>query len=206
MTIEKDIEAALRTPMSAEQRAVVDARVRAAIAQALPAARGRFQVRRSLLLVAVLVLVPVVGAGAAILSTETPLGIASAAEFAAELEAAKEEVPLPVGRTWPAGPSLAVNPDAGYSRGGGRSTVEAVAFCIWLDEWLDAREAGDADREHAAATTVAAVPTWPSWTSPFWTESYTDHLQGLITAVGDGDEAPVRQEMELNCDFAANQP
>jgi hypothetical protein len=204
MTIEQHIEDVLTAPMTAEGRSRLDARVGSAIESAPARPRRRIRIRRSLVLVAVALVVPVVGVGAAIMSTESPYGLATATEFAAELEAAKAEVPLPAGRIWPAIPAFEVDPDAGYSRGGGRSTVEGVATCIWLDDWLDARQAGDAGRVQVAARTIAAIPTWPSWTSPFWTESYTDHLQPIIDAVAGGMEAPVRSEMRTNCEFAAD--
>ena len=202
MSIEEHIEDALRTPMTAEGRSWLDARVGAAIASARP--KRRWRIRRSLVLVAVALVVPVVGVGAAIMSTEDPYGLAGPNEFRAELQAAMADVPLPAGRSWPDGPALAVDPDGYYSRGGGRSTVEGIAVCIWLDEWLDARTVGDIGREQVAAATIAGIPRWPSWTSPFWTVDYDRHLEPLIAAVANRDEGPVRVEMGSNCSFVAD--
>jgi hypothetical protein len=195
---------ALTEPMTAAQRSSLDARLAPTLAR--PAPRHRFirlPVRRSLLLVAALILlVPLVAATAAILSTEDPFGLADATEFQAELDAAKAAVPLPAGRTWPAHLTV-TDQSAAYSRGGARSWVEGNAVCIWFDEWLDARAAGDATRAGLAAAEIARIPTWPSWNSPFWTQSVRDWYAPIIRQVANGDPSGVEAEMQNNCSWAA---
>ena len=199
VSFEEQLEQALAAPMSPGQRAALDARV-ARMLRSADATRGRrFLVGRSLLLAALLFLIlPVVFiAGAAIMSTEDPFGLADASEFEAELDAAIADVPLPPGRTWP--DHLRADPSAYYSRGGARSWVEFNAYCIWLDEWLDARVAADPDRERDAAGTIAEIPSWPSWDSPFWDQTTRDHLMTIIAAVGTDDQATVQPELQLIC-------
>jgi hypothetical protein len=92
-----------------------------------------------------------------------------------------------------------------YDRGGGRSEVEFLAMCIWFDDWLDARAAGDPERERAATDQIQLFRTWPSWDSPFWDQSVRDHFNPIIDAVANGDPGPVEAEMTLNCS-AVNDP
>jgi hypothetical protein len=200
--VENRIEALLRAPLTHEQRALLDEPVRAAIAAGVVERRRRLPIRRSLILVVILMIVlpSIFVVGAAILSTEDPMGLAGAGEFQAELDVAKAAVVLPAGRTWPE--FLRVTDwSAGYSRGGGRSWVESVAMCIWFDEWLEAREAGAVGREAIAARTIAGIPQWPSWNSPFWDKSVRDHYLPVIASVNRGDDAPARAEMTTNCSW-----
>lgn len=203
MTIDKSFEdrlgEVLSAPMSPQQRTELDRRVESALAATpFPVRRRRAPVRRSVLLAAALVLLlPTIFVVGAALNTEDPFGLTDAPGFQAELDAAMAQVPLPAGRAWP--DYLRADPSAAYSRGGGQSWVELNAVCIWFDEWLGARAASDADRERIAAATIADIPTWPSWSSPFWTESVRDHLVPLIAAIDHGDATPIRREMQLNC-------
>lgn len=126
-----------------------------------------------------------------------PFGLATPTEFQAELDAAMNEVPLPEGRVWPDVPALHADQPGvgGYSREGGRGTVESIAVCIWLDEWLDARVAADAARAEVAAIQIHDIRTWPSWDSVFWDQSVRDHYGPIIDAVADGNAAPAEAEM-----------
>jgi hypothetical protein len=201
MSFEHRLTEALAVPLSIDQRSRLDARIQSATAAWRPAAVRRWPLRRSLLVAAaLLVALPAVLVAAGVFSTEDPYGLADAREFRAELEAAKVAVVLPAGRTWP-GFLQVTDESAGYSRGGARSWVENVALCIWLDEWLDARAVGVTARESTAAEAIAAIPTWPSWNSPFWTQSVRDHYKPVLASVAAGDETPVRQEMATNCSW-----
>jgi len=193
----------LAEPMTSAQRSALDAR----LAPTLAAPRrvgllGRRMVRRSLLLVAVMVIVLPLLAAAGLFSTEDPFGLADASEFQAELDVAKSVVPLPVGRNWPDFLKV-TDQSASYSRGGARGWVENVALCIWFDEWLVARTAGDPRREQVASTEIESIPTWPSWNSVFWTQSVRDHYAPIIRQVAAGDPTGVEAEMQLNCSWAA---
>lgn len=200
MTFEDRVSETLRMPIAEELRAALDLRVRAAI-NAKPVQRRVLPIRRTLLFAALLALsLPGLLVGGMYL-TESPLGLGTAREYAAEIEAAKLVVPLPDGRTWPR--FLEPNANETYSRGGGQPTVESVAMCIWFDEWLVARAGSDAARERIAEETIASIPTWRSWYSPFFDESYRQHRTSIIAAVGRGDEAPVRSEMNSNCSWVA---
>lgn len=201
MMLEERITEALREPVAPELRTALDLRVRAAMDATPPRRRRRFNVTRALVLAGLVALaLPGVIIGGVRL-TEGFLGLVDANAFAAEIEAAKQIVPLPAGRTWP--DYLGVDPEVTYDRGGGLPTVEGVATCIWLDEWLDARAASDARRERIAAETIASIPTWTSWNTPFFDQSYRDYYGSLFAAVARGDEAPVRANMELNCPGSA---
>jgi hypothetical protein len=194
---------ALAEPMTAAQRAFLDARLAPTLAGRPPARLlGRRAVRRSLLLVAALLVVIPLVAAATMLSTEDPFGLADAAEFQAELDAAKAAVPLPAGRSWPAHLTV-TDQSAAYSRGGARGWVESNAVCIWFDEWLDARAAGDATREGLAAAEIQRIPTWPSWNSLFWDQSVRDWYAPIIQQVANGDPSGVEREMQGGCSWAA---
>jgi hypothetical protein len=81
--------------------------------------------------------------------------------------------------------------------------VESNAVCIWFVEWLDARAAGDGSRTGLAAAEIGRIPTWPSWNSPFWTQSVRDWYAPIIAQVANGDPRGVGREMQLNCSWAA---
>jgi hypothetical protein len=200
MNLEERITEVLRAPVSRELRTALDLRVRAVIEGTPVPRRRRFGVARALVLAGLvgLALPGLITGG--IFLTENPLGLADASEFAAEIEAAKLAVPLPPGRTWPA--FFAVDdPNANYSTGGAQPWAESIATCLWLDEWLDARATEHAAREAMAASTIAEIPGWPSWESPFYDQSYRDHYRPIIEAVGRDKAAPVEAEMNLNCDW-----
>jgi hypothetical protein len=203
-SLEGRLTDALIEPMTPLQRTILDARLAPTLANRPPVRLlGRRAVRRSLLLAAALVIaIPLVAAAAAILSTEDPFGLADATEFQAELDAAKAVVPLPAGRSWPAHLTV-TDQSAGYSRGGARSWVENNALCIWFDEWLDARAAGDASRTGLAAAEIGRIPTWPSWNSVFWTQSVRDWYGPIIQQVANGDPSGVEREMQSSCSWAA---
>jgi hypothetical protein len=204
MNLEDRITEALRAPVAIEARTALDLRVRAAIEAMPPRRARRTWVVRGLVLAGLLAIAVPGAIAAGIFFTENPLGLADAGEYAAEIEAAKEIVPLPAGRTWP-GFLRPEDPNGSYSRGGGLPTVEAAAMCIWFDEWLDAREAADPGRESAAAETIAGIPSWASWDSAFYDQSYRDHFGPIIAAVGRGDARPVEREMGLNCSWVSDE-
>ncbi|MGZ8741135.1 MAG: hypothetical protein ACXWZ8_11115 [Gaiellaceae bacterium] len=118
--------------------------------------------------------------------TETPFGLSDAAGFQAEIDAAKQAVPLPAGVQWPSYVDVQDH-EGGYSRGGGRFQVEGVAFCLWLGSWLDATRAADVAAANAARRTLLAVPTWVLYTSPFADQSYRDVLDKITAGVQAND-------------------
>lgn len=204
MNLEDRISDALRAPLAPETRTALDLRVRTAIDATPRRRRRRIRLTRALAFAGLLAIaVPSVIVGGIFL-TESPRGLADAAEYAAEVEAAKLEVPLPEGRTWPDFLGQK-DPNVSYSRGGGRPTVESVAMCIWFGEWLDARAAKDEPREAIAAATIADIPIWGSWNSHFFDQSYRDHFGPVIAAVGRDDAAPVEAEMDLNCSWVRDE-
>jgi len=201
-TFEHQLRQMFGAPLTASERELLDGRVwqRLASAQRSPRSTWRRPGRVMLIAAALALVIPLAALGG-VFSTEDPFGLADPAEFQVELDAALADVVLPPGRAWPDVPSLnAEQPGVGaYSRGGARSTVELIAFCIWLDDWADARGVGDAHRISADATHLAGVPSWPSWNSPFWTESVRDHMSGVLAAVDRNDIEPVRHELATNC-------
>ena len=149
--VEQQLRQMFGAPLTTSERELLDDRVRQRLASAKRSPRSMWRrPGRVTLIAAVLALVIPLAALGGIFSTEDPYGLADPAEFQAELDAALADVALPPGRAWPDVPSLhAEQPGVGaYSRGGARSTVELIAFCIWLDDWADARGAGDATSDH----------------------------------------------------------
>jgi hypothetical protein len=198
MTFEGRITETLRAPVAPDLRAALDRRVRAAIDAAPAPPRRGFNVTRALVLVGLLALaLPGVIVGGVRL-TEGFLGLIDARAFAEEIEAAKDMVPLPAGRAWPEY-FRAGDPNAMFDRGGALPWAESIATCLWLDEWLDARAAADIAREGIAAQAIAGIPSWQSWNTPFFDQSYRDYYRSIFGAVARGDERPVRANVPLNC-------
>lgn len=129
-------------------------------------------------------LVAVTSAG--IRHTEDPFGLNSAAAFQAEIDAAKEVVPLPAGATWPSYVDVQ-DPDGSYSRLGGRTQVEGVAFCLWVGSWVRAKNAGDTLTADAARTTLLKVPTWEMYTGAFATPEFRDVIDRIVAGVRAND-------------------
>lgn len=194
---------ALAEPVTSAQRSALDVRMAPTLAgpRRTGLLGGRI-VRRGLLLAAALLIALPLMAAAGFFSTEDPFGLADAAEFQAELDVAKAAVALPAGQSWPDFLKV-TDPSASYSRGGARSWVESVAMCIWFDEWLGALTTGDPAREQVARAEIESIPTWPSWNSPFWTQSVRDHYGPIISQVSAGDPSGVEAEMQTNCSWTA---
>jgi hypothetical protein len=193
------LRAALSTPMTARQRASLDGRLRVRLE---PHSVRQLRIRPRgivLILAALLVAAPAVFVvSAALRSTESPNGLASAAAFQAEIDAAKKVVPLPAGATWPS--SLATSDQSGsYSAGGGRTWVEFVAFCAWDRSWLAAAASGSGAQAQVARDTILAVPTWEFYRGEFATQSARDVVDTVIAGVRSGDSGPVEQFVTTNC-------
>ncbi len=193
------LRAALSYPMTARQRASLDDRLQGRLEKGT---RGTPHVRPrtvALLLTALLIAAPVVFAvSAALRSTESPNGLASATAFQAEIDAAKKVVPLPAGATWP--PSLTVSDQsASYSASGGRSWVEFVAFCAWDRSWLAATASGASEQAQTARDVILTMPTWELYRGEFATDSSRAAIDAVIMGVQSGDKTPVTQFVSLNC-------
>ncbi len=191
------LRAALAAPMTAIQRASLDARLERRLA---PGSRRRLHVRPrtiaaafALLLLAAPMIFPV---SALLRTTESPLGLESAAAFQGEIDAAKKVVPLPAGATWP--PSLVAR-DGTYSAGGARSWVEMVAFCAWDRSWLDATTSGPSGRAQAARSVILSTPTWEFYRGQFSTDSSRAAIDRIVAAVRDNDTSIVAGFVQLNC-------
>lgn len=139
-------------------------------------------------------------ATAGIRHTEDPFGVVDAKGFQAEVDAAKEAVALPAGASWP--PYLVADPDAGYSRNGGRSWVEGVAFCRWMDAWLNATESADIAAATTARDTLLTVPTWVLYTGPFGDQSYRDVLDASLAGVSANNPQAAREASRPACSGA----
>ena len=193
------LRAALSAPMTTLKRAALDDRLRDRLER-----QGRSKLHprpRSivLLLAALLIAGPTVFAvSAALRSTESPNGLASAAAFQAEIDAAKKVVPLPAGATWP--PYLTVSDKSGsYSAGGARTWVEYVAFCSWDSSWLAATASGAAELAETARSTILTTPTWEFYGGQFATDSSRAGIERVIAGVRTGDKKPVAEFVSLNC-------
>ena len=193
------LRATLSTPMTACQRASLDERLLGRLegrSRRAPLARPRAV---AMLLAALLVTAPAVFAvSAALRSTESPNGLASAAAFQAEIDAAKKVVPLPAGATWPAY-LTAADKSGSYSAGGARSWVEYVAFCSWDQSWLTATASGESEQAATARDVILGMPSWEFYRGEFATDSSRAAIDAVIAGVRTGDETPVAWFVGLNC-------
>lgn len=193
------LRAALSAPMTTLQRAALEDRLRARLQRSSPR-RVRARPRTvALLLGALLIAAPAVFAvSAALRSTESPNGLASAAAFQAEIDAAKRDVPLPAGATWP--PYLTASDNGGsYSAGGGRTWVEFVAFCAWDRSWLATTASGATGQARTAREVILDMPNWEFYRGEFATDSSRAAIDAVIVGVRAGDTSPVTQFVTLNC-------
>lgn len=195
--LESELTAILGSPMTTENIAGLERRLRSRPVR--PVARPSMPIRRVTLLAATLTLATLLVAGvtATIQTTESPDGLVSAEAFQSEIDAAKAEVPKPDGATWPA--SLDASAGAVYSKGGGRASVEAVAFCLWTRSWLVAHAVGDAAHARIAATTLTDVPRWPGYRGVFSDQSYRDEVDKVVAGVAIGDPKPADRFASRNC-------
>jgi hypothetical protein len=203
LTIEERLSAAFGEPMSARARARLDTRVTSALERA-PAPRRRLGLRltRTLLVVALLMsVVPsIFVVGAAIFDTEAPYGMGNADAYDAELAAAKAVTPIPPGATWPPYLERAEDRSASYGTGLGRSMVEINAYCLWLGDWYQAQERGDAVSVGAAVSALDKARSWESFTDPLTSDQgFRDNIQSRIDAAERGDAETVLFELETNC-------
>ncbi len=193
------LRAGLSVLMTSQQLASLDDRLQARLARR---ERSAFKIRSRSIALAVaglLIAAPAVFAvSAALRSTESPNGLASAAAFQAEIDAAKQVVPLPAGATWP--PYLTASDASGsYSAGGGRTWVEFVASCAWDRSWLAASSSGAAAQAQTARAVILGMPAWEFYSGEFATDSFRAAIDGVIAAVRTGDTTPVTQFVTLNC-------
>lgn len=201
--VESRLAAAFSASMTPTERGWLDARV-AAVLERTPATRRRFRFRlsRTLLLVAALLIVlpSIFVASAALRNTEAPSGMGSAEQYDAELAAAKAVTPIPPGATWPPSLERAEDRRASYGTGLGWAMVEYNAYCLWLGEWYQAREAGEPARVEAAAVVLNDVRGWTTFTDPLTSDQGSRAgTNAVIDAVRDGDAGLVLRELELNC-------
>ncbi|MGZ6297120.1 MAG: hypothetical protein ACXWPV_08345 [Candidatus Limnocylindrales bacterium] len=193
------LRAALSTPMTARQRASLDERLLGRLQRRPRRARLARPRAVALLLGALLVTAPAVFAvSAALRSTESPNGLASAAAFQADIDAAKKVVPLPAGATWP--PYLtAADKSGSYSAGGARTWVEFVAFCTWDQSWLAATASGESGQAATARDVILSMPSWEFYRGDFATDSSRAAIDTVIAGVRTGDKTPVAEFVRLNC-------
>ena len=127
-----------------------------------------------------------------------PPELSSAQQFQRELDVAKAQVRLPPSATWP--PYVNVqDSSANYSSGGGRSQVEGVAFCLWLQAWLDAARTGDAAAQSDAGAVIMAAPTQEFVRGDNADQTFRDAIDKIVTDVRSGRPAAVALSGRLPC-------
>jgi hypothetical protein len=179
-SIEERLVSVLRQPMRATQVAHLDLRMSEAREQPRPAPWPRLRFgRKTVLVLAVLTVVPLGAAASGFLGggTESPHGMVDAAGYREEIEAAQAVVPIPPGSAWP---PVTVPPGI-YSRDGGRSEVEFVAFCLWSDAWLEAHREGDGAAESQSLRMLKAYRAWVGL-DDFADASFRDGIDSVVGA------------------------
>ena len=124
--------------------------------------------------------------------------ITTGEEYQREIDLAKADVALPPEVTWP--PYVDVTDrDAGYDRGGGRSQVEGVAFCLWLQYGVDSARSGDEAAKASATAVLVAAPSQEFFTGKFADQSYRDVIVQVIADVRADKPAAVMQSGRPPC-------
>jgi len=124
--------------------------------------------------------------------------ITTAEGYQREIDLAKADVALPPEATWP--PSVDVTDrDAGYDRGSGRSQVEGVAFCLWLQYWVDSARSGDEAARAAATAVIVAAPSKEFFSGKFADQSYRDVIVQVIADVRADKPAAVMKSGRPSC-------
>jgi hypothetical protein len=201
-SIEERLSAAFGADMTSTQRAWVDKRVDAALSYGSVRRWSGLRLRRSALLVGALLILAPSGfvVGAAILSTEAPYGMGNAEAYDAELKAAKAVTPIPPGATWPPYLEQAQDRSASYGVGLGTQMVEVNAFCLWLGDWYDANERGDATAKAEATVALERTRGWTTFTDPFLSDAGFRAIHShTIDAAVEGDTTTVLQQLQTNC-------
>lgn len=199
-----DLDARLQTslgaPVTAAQHVMLDKRFATRLTGAPTPSRaaGRRWSVVAILVVAILSVSAVVGVSAEMRLTEDPLGLESAGQYAQEIAAAEQIVPIPAGAAWPA--YLGVqDPNGSYARGGGRSQVEFVGVCLWSESWLSADRAGDSVTRVIATAGLKAVRTWPIYITSDPAHGMRALIDQLITSAVQGSAAPIHTFVAINC-------
>lgn len=194
------LRANLGAPMTAAQQVALDGRLATRLAG--PPVTSRAVGRRgslvAVLVVALLAVSAVVGVSAEVRLTEDPLGLESAGQYAQEISAAEQIVPLPPGAAWP-GYLGVLDPNGSYARGGGRSQVEFVGVCLWSESWLNADRAGDPVTRAAATAGLQGIRGWPIYTASDPAQGMQAMIDQLITSAAQGDAAPIQNFVSVNC-------
>lgn len=199
-----DVDTRLRTnlgaPMTAAQQIMLDGHLATRLAgpPAPTRAAGRRWSLVAVLVVALLAVSVVVGVSAEMRLTEDPLGLEPAGQYAQEIAAAEQIVPIPSGTAWPSYLG-ALDASANYARGGGRSQVEFVAVCLWSQSWLNADRAGDPATRAAATAGLQGVRAWSIYAASDPTHGMRGMIDQLITSAAQGSAAPIQRFVSVNC-------
>jgi hypothetical protein len=111
-------------------------------------------------------------------------------------------IPLPPGYEWRKAVDLFTAWDSEptmYSATGIKDIYAGFAACAWEAEWLAGRRAGDAGRVRAATTVLAEARSWPD-AGADKTGGARRQRDEIATAAANGDAAPLRQDIKVNCD------
>lgn len=122
-------------------------------------------------------------------------GMQGASAAQAEVDAAKQDTPLPPGATV----SVAITDQAGsYESGYGTVLVQGQAICAWFKYWLSAESSNDAQALFAAQDAAKKIPTWTVYTRA--DQSFRDLINSVIDKANLGDPTPMSEFVTNNCE------
>lgn len=122
-----------------------------------------------------------------------------------ELDRVRQEIPLPPGVTW-SEPTFG-DDEALYGQQMGVMMATIEAQCAWSEEWLEARDEGDAARMRGAIDGLAVVRTHMPLHEPGtgeesggWEASSLRAWDEWLAAAKRGNAEPLQQFVRANCD------
>lgn len=119
----------------------------------------------------------------------------SAAEAQGEFEAARSEIPLPVGYVFA---ELQIpDAEASYERGFGDVQAEIYAQCAWFDRWLEGFETNDAQDMDESLSVLVTFRSGFKYRNA--DSSYQRGFDQVLDSMSKSSPDLVTRELDINC-------
>lgn len=119
----------------------------------------------------------------------------SAAEAQGEFEAARSEIPLPVGYAF--AEIQIPDAEAAYERGFGDVQAETYAQCAWFDRWLESFETNDAQDMDESLSVLVTFRSGFLYRNA--DSSYQRGFDQVLDSMSNASPDLVTRELDINC-------